>query len=76
MKYMVRAGWEDVEFESDNPDVQFAVVVWVEGRKEVKGYEEEESAVRAMNRVLKKYDSLAVGARAQYYPAFYAKEGQ
>jgi hypothetical protein len=71
MKFVVRAGWEEwVEFESDNQDIKYLVVVWANNKREVKGYEAEDAAIRAMNYALKKYDAKGLPASAQFYPAF------
>lgn len=72
MKYMVRAGWQDIEFESDNPNVGYALVMWVGGSKFVTPYEEEAQAYRALNYQLKKYDKQGMPARGQFYPAWAA----
>ena len=67
MKYMVRAGWEDVYFENDNKDFQYAVVVWSNGNRFVLPYEEEAQAKRALNYQLKKYDRKCLPAKGQVF---------
>lgn len=54
MKFMVRAGWQDFEVESQNPDAQYAAVVWQGAERFVWVFEEEAKAERALKREMNK----------------------
>lgn len=70
MKFMVQTGQEDVVFESDNPNIRYAVVVRPWGQNMVvRGYENKVGAKRGLKYQLDKFDKQDVGAMGQFYPA-------